>query len=125
MRVSPIAYRGCAYGVECGAEGTWVCADLATGAVKWKGPKGVSADMTSPVIADGKLIVFGPPGHSHTDKGCGVYIFKASPEKFEEVGHWDPHAASCQSPAIADGKLYFRTENEQSDFAVVCYDLRK
>ena len=123
-RNSPLLYQGYVYAFD--VNGAWVCGDLATGNIKWTGHKGDATDMSSPILADGKIIVFGQPGHSHTTKGCSIIIFKATPDKYEEVGRFNPHAASCESPAIADGKLYFRVENEEDDGdrGVVCYDLR-
>src|SRR4029077_13041278 len=53
----------------------------------------------------------------------GIVIFRATPDKYVEVGRFNPHAASCESPAIANGKLYFRTESADGDYSVVCYDL--
>ena len=124
---SLLLYQGCVYGV---VDDTWACADLATGKINWENPEAGFAAESSPILADGKVIVFGPgPGTSNGNGGCGtgwwVYIFKATPEKYEEVGRFYPHAASCQSPAIVNGKLYFRVQSDKDigDFGVACYDL--
>lgn len=118
-RSSPLVYQGNLF-VNTGQN--YCCEDLETGTEKWsKGNVGV--DMNSPVCADGKIIAFCGPGHSHTDVGCGIVIFRATPDKYVEVGRFNPHAASCESPAIVNGKLYFRTESADGDYSVVCYDL--
>ena len=118
-RSSPLVYQGSMF-VNTGQ--SFSCADFETGAEKWsKG--GIGTDMNSPISADGKIIAFCGPGHSHTDVGCGIVIFRATPDKYTEVGRFNPHAASCESPAIANGKLYFRTESADGDYSVVCYDL--
>jgi hypothetical protein len=50
----------------------------------------------------------------------GVSVVKATPEKFEELGHFAPAGPplNLTSPAIAGGKLYLRRAD-----CVVCYDL--
>ena len=121
-RVSPLVYQGHLYCSDAGKH-TWRCLDLKTGEAKWS-KEGIATDMSSAVLADGKIITLGEPGHSHTEKGCGIVIFRATPDTYEEIGRFVPHAASCESPAIADGRLYFRTESEEGDYGVVCYDLR-
>lgn len=118
-RSSPLVYQDHIF-VNTGQ--SYCCADFETGAEKWH-KDGIGTDMNSPISADGKIIAFCGPGHSHNDVGCGIVIFRATPKKYEEIGRFDPHAASCESPAIANGKLYFRTESPDGDYGVACYDL--
>ncbi len=118
-RSSPVVYQNHLF---LGNGQNYHCADFETGAEKWC-KDGISTDMNSPILADGKIIAQMGPGHSHNELGCGIVIFKATPDKYEEVGRFNPHAASCESPAIANGKLYFRVENPEGDYGVACYDL--
>ncbi|HWG06141.1 MAG TPA: hypothetical protein VG271_14090, partial [Beijerinckiaceae bacterium] len=95
--------------------------DLRTGEVVWKSK--IGADSMAPVIlADGKVIATLGSAHQITKEwrgGYAVVMFKATPEKYAELGRFDPHACHMCSPAIADGKLYVRLLD-----SIACYDLR-
>ena len=85
------------------------CVDIKTGEMKWKAREG--EECSSPVVADGKVFFqLSREGH--------VAMFKATPEKYEELGRFNPHMADCSSPAIAGGKLFLRLQD-----CVACYDL--
>jgi outer membrane protein assembly factor BamB len=113
---SPLVYQDHAY--YFGAQGEATCVDLKTGAVKWQ-QRGISDETSSPILADGKIFylpVFNKPGWS---KPSNIGMFKASPEKFEELGRFPAWTSEHSSPAIAGGKLYVRMKDH-----VACYDLR-
>jgi len=91
------------------------CAELMTGEIKWKS-RGTGRDSASIVAADGHLYV-------HYADGT-MALVKASPEAFEEVGHFalpgSGERPSWAHPVLLDGKLYLR----EGDL-VLCYDLRE
>ncbi len=95
-------------------QGIPFCADLMTGAIRWKG-RASGRNSAAFSAADGRLYV-------HFADGT-VSLLKASPEKLEEVGTFKTPAGAerpgWMHPAIADGKLYIR---EQDKF--YCYDVR-
>jgi outer membrane protein assembly factor BamB len=91
------------------------CADLMTGAVKWKS-RGPGKDSASVVVADDHLYV-------HYASGV-MALVKASPEAFEAVSHFEVPGSgerpSWSHPVILDGKLYVREGDE-----INCYEVRK
>jgi hypothetical protein len=83
---------------------------MKTGEIRWR--HGGFGQNSSPVLADGKVFAL-PMANSN------VGMFRASYEKFEELGQtprW--MVSSCSSPAIAAGKLYVRMADH-----VACYDI--
>lgn len=90
------------------------CAELMTGEVKWKS-RGPGKDSASVAAADGHLYV-------HYADGT-MALVKASPEGFEEAGHFSVPGSgdrpSWSHPVILDGKLYVR----EGDI-IACYDVR-
>jgi outer membrane protein assembly factor BamB len=91
------------------------CAELLTGDVKWRS-RGTGRDSASLAAADGHLYI-------HYSDGT-MALAKASPEAFEEVGHFQVPGSgerpSWAHPVILDGRLYIREGD-----VVVCYDVRK
>jgi outer membrane protein assembly factor BamB len=91
------------------------CAELLTGEVKWKS-RGAGRDSASLVAADNHLYV-------HYSDGT-MTLVKASPEAFEEMGHFEVPGSgerpSWSHPVILDGKLYVREGD-----VISCYDVRK
>jgi hypothetical protein len=91
------------------------CAELLTGKVKWKS-RGPGSDSASLVAADEHLYV-------HYADGT-MALVKASPEAFEEVGHFivpgSGERPSWSHPVILEGKLYVREGD-----VIVCYDVRE
>ncbi|HEX3726530.1 MAG TPA: PQQ-binding-like beta-propeller repeat protein [Pirellulales bacterium] len=91
------------------------CAELLTGEVKWKS-RGAGRDSASMVAADGHIYV-------HYADGT-MALVKASPEAFEEVGHFQVPGSgdrpSWSHPVILDGKLYIREGD-----VIACYDVRQ
>ena len=117
---SPVIFKDHVYvcaGQEMTARGMW-CGSLATGAMKWK--RTVEwAGTSSPLLVDGKIIAY-VAQYAKNGPG-GIVMFKATPEKFEELGFIDGSGkglCSMSSPAVANGKLFVR-----QNAAVACYDL--
>jgi outer membrane protein assembly factor BamB len=111
---SQLVYQNCVYHTGGHCYGPQLrCLDLATGETKWeRGWPEVRAP--SPVLAEGKIISL----CDGTDGGASVILVKATSEKFEELGKFNPRAAGCASPAIAGGKLFLRLKD-----CVACYDI--
>ena len=98
--------------VKRSGKGRALCIELATGTAVWDETVG-PAELSSPLIADGKLIAL---------VGPWVYLIKASPEKYQLLGKANLRDYQCRwmSPVFSDGRLFVRTSKN-----VVCYDLRK
>lgn len=88
-----------------------MCVRLSDGAVQWK--EDARAEITSPVLADGKL--FNLEGN-----GQHIVMLKADPAGHVELGSARIKAAWCPSPTVADGKLFVRMSD-----SVRCYGLKK
>ena len=111
---SPVIHDGhvYAFGEAYGKrnQGRAVCVDAATGKVLWSEVLG-PPQHSSPALADGKLIAIG---------GGTLYLVKASPEKYTELGKLKAGLEQWSSVSFADGKVFLRTGR-----TVVCYDLTK
>jgi outer membrane protein assembly factor BamB len=106
---SVVIHQGYVYTGGQAYNGGPACVDIKTGELKWKAREG--EECSSPVVADGKIFFeLSREGH--------VAMFKATPEKYEELGRFNPHMADCSSPAIAGGKMFLRLQD-----CVACYDL--
>jgi outer membrane protein assembly factor BamB len=90
------------------------CADLMTGAVKWK-KRGAGSGSASVVAADGCV-------YFRFAKGT-VALVKASPDSYQQLGQFTVPGSgerpSWSHPVIAEGKLYLREDDE-----LLCYDLK-
>jgi outer membrane protein assembly factor BamB len=124
----PLVYQGRVYcygNIQGKHEYRWWCLDLKTGQDIWTKDVTWSWDVTSmPVLADGKIIT--PCGTSHFGgPGYGtVEMLKAGPEGYVQlalINKWKPKIVAMTSPAIADGRLFFRLQ----DGGVGCWDLTK
>lgn len=105
---SPIIHDEHVY-LTCG--GKHQCVELATGKVNWQENE-VNSVITSPIIADGKLIVF-------DNNGSHLRVVKATPDAYHQLGRPKVEGMGCSSPAISDGKLIVRQREK-----LVCFDLR-
>lgn len=113
---SPVIYQGCVFWDGAYQTG-FGCVALATGVEAWH-EKTQTSHCSSLVAADGKVFMnFGAFMHGYDTES--VRMFKATPQKFEELGRFSPHVTICSSPTLADGRLYLRLDD-----AVACYDLR-
>lgn len=109
---SPVVFDGHVYAIAGGGSGhgaRLLCVHLDTGQVAWDATIDF-AEVSSPLIADGKLI---------TVCGTLLWLLQATPENYSVLSQTDCRITLCTSPAILDGRLYLRQAN-----AVVCYDLR-
>ena len=99
---TPLIYKGMAYYVT--DDGYATCMDPATGKAKWqeKFPSKVSF-FCSPVCINGNIFIVSKDGE--------VFVFKASPDKFEQLARNPLGELSYATPAIANGRMYLRTLN--------------
>jgi len=112
-------------------DGRFRCVELTTGKVKWDrdegwanaghakledGEKGPNVfGRGSAILADGKLIALGEAGL--------LGLFRANPEKLEELGRWQVPKLSYPcwaAPVLANKRLYLRSEER-----LVCLDVAK
>ena len=85
------------------------CIEAATGLRQWQK---IRFGKGNGIAADGKLLI-------STMKGEFVLV-RANPEEFEEIGRATVIGKTRQAPALANGLLYFRDDNE-----ILCLDIRK
>jgi outer membrane protein assembly factor BamB len=85
------------------------CIELGTGKVQW------TSDRTgcgSIILAEGRLIVL--------DEHGSLFLFRASPESYQELARADVLTAPCRGPiALANGRLYGRDARK-----LVCWNLK-
>jgi outer membrane protein assembly factor BamB len=105
---SPIIHEGNVY-LCCGEKHQ--CLDLVTGKGKWVVNE-INSTITSPLIADGKLLVY-------ENNGTHVRMLKATNTAYQDLGRAKTDAMGCSSPAIANGRLLVRQKDK-----LVCFDLR-
>ncbi|MCW8129955.1 MAG: PQQ-like beta-propeller repeat protein [Planctomycetota bacterium] len=84
--------------------------NLKTGVRSFRQNARTNATCSTPIVADEKVFVL--------DSDGGLYGFKATPERYEEVGYVKTGAAKCSSLALANGRVYVRLKD-----AIACYDL--
>jgi outer membrane protein assembly factor BamB len=97
---SPLYYRERVYTVKNGGLAT--CLDARTGAPKWEGRIGSRGPCyASPVAGDGKLY--------HASARGVVTVFRAADE-LEVLSHCELGERVMATPALADGRVYVRTE---------------
>ena len=104
---SPIIHEGHVY-LTCGSKHQ--CVNLESGEITWSETN--ESTITSPVLADGKLMVF---------EGNGSYLklFKTDPTSYETVARPKVGAMGCTSPALSNGRMVVRQKDK-----LVCFDLR-
>jgi outer membrane protein assembly factor BamB len=109
---SPVVFDGHVYAVAGGGNGHGahlLSIHLDTGKVAWDEVVDF-AEVSSPVIADGKVFVV---------SGTILSLLQATPEKYSVLSQDDYRITLCTSPTIVAGRLYVRQAS-----AVACYDLR-
>ena len=116
-----IIYQGYIYLRARCSLGSVICVNLKTGEVEWGGGNGEEA--VTPIAADGKLFIptYAGVGGGHGEAHGAAYaltMFRATPDKYEELGKFCPYMTEGSSAVIAGGKLFLRCENW-----VACYDL--
>lgn len=105
---SPIIHEGHVY-LMCG--GKHQCVELATGKVSWLENE-VQSTITSPILADGKLMVF-------ENNGTHLRVVKAAADGYHQIARPKIEGMGCTSPALSNGKLIVRQREK-----LVCFDLR-
>lgn len=105
---SPILHEGHVY-LMCG--GKHQCVELSTGKVSWLENE-VQSTITSPILADGKLMVF-------ENNGTHLRIVKAAPGGYQQLARPKVEGMGCTSPALSNGRLIVRQSEK-----LVCFDLR-
>jgi outer membrane protein assembly factor BamB len=100
---TPLVYRGLVYIVKY--NGVTSVYDARTGEVKFQQrlAGGTSAFTSSPIAADGKVYLASEDGR--------VYVLKAGPA-FELLAENDMAASVLSTPAVSEGALLYRTQNE-------------
>ncbi len=84
------------------------CVNAKTGVRVWQKTRFGKSNL---IFADGKLYITTMKGE--------LVIVRATAEKFEELARAQLFDTTRQAPALANGKLYIRAENE-----ILCVDLR-
>lgn len=105
---SPILHEGHVY-LTCGGKNQ--CVELATGKVCWMENE-VQSTITSPILADGKLMVF-------ENNGTHLRILKAATDGCHAIARPKIEGLGCSSPALSHGRLVVRQKDK-----IVCFDLR-
>jgi outer membrane protein assembly factor BamB len=85
------------------------CIDIATGARVWQKQRYGKGNL---IAADGKLWISTMQGE--------LVLAKATPEEYQELGRAKVLGATRQAPALCNGLLYLRDDQE-----IVCVDIRK
>jgi len=104
---SPIIHEGYVY--HLGSSRHW-CLNLETGEVAWEKP--VQSAISSPILADGKLMVY-------ENRGGLLSMIEATPTEYKVTGRTKVAALHCASPAIVKADIFFRTDN-----SVRCFRLQ-
>ena len=97
------------------SQGFPVCVEMKTGQIVWGPKRGPGGKSAAVVYAD---------GHLYFRYQDGVMaLIEATPTGYQLKGSFDLATRNGQSwphPAIADGKLYLRDQDD-----LLCYDLRE
>ena len=104
---SPIIHEGHVY-LLCG--GQHQCFALETGELKWK--QEANSTITSPLLADGKILVL-------ENNGSHFSMIKAEPGSYTSMAKVKAGAMGCTSPALSNGRLVLRAKEK-----LLCFDLR-
>lgn len=94
---SPIVHEGRVYHL---CSDRHLCLDLETGEVKWE--RQAQSSISSPLLADGKLLVY-------ENRGGFVSLLRAGSDEYEAIGKAKVGALHCASPALVGNTLYLRT----------------
>lgn len=101
---SPIVHDG--YVFHLGSE-RHLCIELATGKIAWE--RDASSSISSPLLADGKLLVY-------ENRGGFLSMIEASGEDYNSLGMAKVGALFCASPALSGNSLYLRTPKSVACF---------
>ena len=103
---SPVIHEGHVY--HLGSE-RHICIELTTGEIAWE--RDASSSISSPLIADGKLLVY-------ENRGGFLSMIEASGDDYNHLGRAKVGALYCASPALVGNELYLRTPK-----SVACFKL--
>lgn len=104
---SPIIHEDQVY-LFCGEKQQ--CFNLQTGETLWQ--ESVNSSITSPVLADGKLLVL-------ENNGSHLRIVADDPAAYRLLSRSRVDAMGCTTPALSNGRLVVRLREK-----LVCFDLR-
>ena len=104
---SPIIHDGLVFHC-CGEK--HLCVELETGKVRWE--EVVNSTISSPLLADGKVIV-------QENNGTHIRLIKADPTSYQVLARAKADAMGCASPVVSDGRLFVRQKDK-----LVCFDVR-
>lgn len=104
---SPIVHEGLVFH-GCGEK--HLCIELETGKVRWE--EVVNSTISSPLLADGKIIV-------QENNGTHIRFIKADPSSYQVLARAKADAMGCASPVVSDGRLFVRQKDK-----LVCFDVR-
>lgn len=88
-----------------------MCVDIETGEIKWEIER--QSDISSPVFADGKLLVL-------ENNGGFLAMIGADPAEYRSLGRTKVGSLKCPTPAISGSLVVVRSADR-----IVCYDLGK
>jgi len=101
---SPIIHKGHVYYLGSKRH---LCIELDSGKIAWE--RDANNTISSPLLADGKLVVY--------DKNGGMLtMIKADPEDYHALGTAKIGALRCASPAIVGTRLYFRAKDHVASY---------
>lgn len=103
---TPIIHDGYVYHLGSARH---LCVDVESGEIQWEVER--QSNLSSPILADGKLLVYENNGGFLTMVDC-------SPEKHEILGRAKVSALGCPTPAISGSYAVIRLRDK-----LVCYDL--
>ncbi|MEW6305200.1 MAG: PQQ-binding-like beta-propeller repeat protein [Verrucomicrobiota bacterium] len=95
---TPVLVNGYLYNLGPGANTAFTCMDFETGETKWTQPG--FGDYASIMAFGDKLLVLNATGE--------MFLIKANPQKYEELGRLQVAGKTWSHPAYSDGKLYVR-----------------
>lgn len=84
-----------------------LCLSLENGKILWD--REASSAISSPILADGKLLVY-------ENRGGFAHMLSTSGEEYQSLGRAKIGALYCASPAIVGNEVFLRTKD-----SVVCY----
>ncbi len=93
---SPIIFEGYVYHLGSNRH---LCINLKSGEIEWE--RKASSSISSPILADGKLLVY-------ENRGGYITMLKATPEDYTSLGRAKIGALRCASPAMVGKDLFFR-----------------
>ncbi len=94
---SPLVFQNAVY--HLGSE-HHLCLDLDTGKILWE--RKAQSSISSPLLADGKLLVY-------ENRGGFVSVIAARKDDYKQLARIKVGALYCASPALVGKDLYFRT----------------